>query len=159
MPIYCATGALRSGGQGQNATSGVHSVTRRGGSLPALTSERPDGQEYSPNGNKLVRYELAGGGSIVVEEAVEDRGGLVGASDVIAAAGQRFEDALATIRPAIAAVMAQVEALVEEPDEVALELGFSLSGEVGAVLAKTAGEGSLKLSLKWQPRAGSGQDK
>jgi len=106
-------------------------------------------------GTKLVRYELANGGSIVVEEAIDDRGGYVGRGDVVEAAQHKFEEALAALRPATAAVMAQIEELIETPDEVQLELGFSLKGEVGAVIAKTAAEGSFKLSLKWKP-AGKG---
>ncbi|MBV8402110.1 MAG: hypothetical protein JOZ17_25820 [Acetobacteraceae bacterium] len=102
-------------------------------------------------GTKLVRYELAGGASVLVEEDVDDRGGYVGRGDVVELARQRFEEALAMLRPATAAVMAEIQALVVGPEEVQLELGFSLKGEVGAVIAKTAAEGSFKLSLKWKP--------
>jgi hypothetical protein len=102
---------------------------------------------------RLVRYDLATGGSILVEEAISDRGGLVGGDEgVINRAGLSFEAALATLRPAASAVMKAVENLIEGPEEVQLELGFSLKGEVGAVIAKTAAEGSFKLSLKWKPR-------
>ena len=104
-------------------------------------------------GTKLVCYKMADGSSIVVEEAVDDRGGYVGRGDVIEAAQRGFEEALAALRPATAAVMAQINGLMEKPDEVQLELGFSLKGEVGAVIAKTAAEGSFKLSLKWKPIA------
>ena len=102
-------------------------------------------------GTRLVRYDLANGASVVVEEEIDDRGGYVGRGDVVEPARQRFEEALATLRPATAAVMAEVQALVAGPEEVQLELGFSLKGEVGAVIAKTAAEGSFKLSLKWKP--------
>ncbi len=101
---------------------------------------------------RLVRYELATGGSIVVEEAMEDRGGLVDASGVVQTAHQKFEDAVATLRPAVLAVMVQIEALIAQPDEIVLDIGFSLKGEVGAVIAKTVAEGSFQLSLKWKPR-------
>jgi hypothetical protein len=104
---------------------------------------------------KLVRYELSGGGSVVVEETVDDRGGYVGRGDVVEAAQQKFEAALATLRPATAAVMAEIRGLIDGPEEVQLELGFSLKGEVGAVIAKTAAEGSFKLSLKWKPGGGN----
>lgn len=99
---------------------------------------------------RLVRYDLAAGGSVVVEESVTDRGGLVGAGDVVEAARQRFEEALAGIRPASAAVLEHVASLVDGPDTVALELGFSLKGEVGAVIAKTAAEGCFKLTMTWK---------
>jgi hypothetical protein len=101
---------------------------------------------------RLVRYDLASGGSIVVEEAYEDRGGYVGRDDVVQTASQKFEDALAVLRPATQAVMAHIQTLIDGPEEITLELGFSLKGEVGAVIAKTSAEGSFKLSLKWQPK-------
>jgi hypothetical protein len=55
------------------------------------------------------------------------------------------------LRPATAAVMTEIRTLIYGPEEVQLELGFSLKGEVGAVIAKTAAEGSFKLSIKWKP--------
>lgn len=100
---------------------------------------------------RLVRYDLAAGGSVVVEEEVQDRGGLVGRDDVVGTAATKFEEALATLRPATEVVLDQIAALAKEPDEITLELGFSLRGEVGAVIAKTAAEGSFKLTLKWKP--------
>ena len=106
-------------------------------------------------GTRLVRYELASGGSIVVEEEADDRGGYVGRGEVIEPARQKFEAALAMLRPATAAVMAEIQTLVDGPEEIQLELGFSLKGEFGAVIARTAAEGSFKLSLKWKP-AGKG---
>lgn len=99
---------------------------------------------------RLVRYELADGGSVIVEESVADRGGLVGAGDVVETARLRFEEALAGIGPATAAVLNQVATLVDGPDSVALELGFCLKGSVGAVIASTAAEGSFKLTMTWK---------
>jgi hypothetical protein len=80
---------------------------------------------------KLVRYELVSGASIVVEEEIDDRGGYVGRGDVVEPARQKFEEALAMLRPATAAVMAEIQTLIDGPEEVQLELGFSLKGEVG----------------------------
>lgn len=61
-----------------------------------------------------------------------------------------IEEALAGIRPPTAAVLDQVASLVEGPDQVALELGFSLKGELGAVIARTAAEGCFKLTMTWK---------
>jgi hypothetical protein len=102
---------------------------------------------------KLVRYELMGGGGVLVEEEIDDRGGYVARGDVVESAHQKFEEALAMLRPATAAVMAEIRTLIYGPEEVQLELGFSLKGEVGAVIAKTAAEGSFKLSIKWKSTA------
>jgi hypothetical protein len=43
------------------------------------------------------------------------------------------------------------EDLVDGPEAVELELGFSLKGQVSALIAETAAEGSSKRSLKWKP--------
>lgn len=99
---------------------------------------------------RLVRYGLASGGSVVVEETITDQGGLVGAGDLVETARQRFEEALAGIRPATAAVLEHVASLADGPDTVTLELGFSLKGEVGAIIARTAAEGCFKLSMSWK---------
>lgn len=101
---------------------------------------------------KLVRYDLRDNRSILVEEEIDDRDGLVGRGDVVETAKAKFEEALASVRPAVEAVLEAIEGLVSKPDEITLELGISLRGEVGAVIAKTALEGSFKLSLKWKPQ-------
>ena len=100
---------------------------------------------------KLVRYEMKNGSSIIVEEEIDDRGGLVARSDMVETAKASFEDALASVRPAVEAVLEQIDSLVSKPEEITLELGISLKAEVGAIIAKTALEGSFKLSLKWKP--------
>jgi hypothetical protein len=81
--------------------------------------------------------------------------GYVARGDVVEPARQKFEEALAMLRPATATVMAEIRTLIYGPEEVQLELGFSLKGEVGAAIAKTAAEGSFKLSIKWKPAAGT----
>jgi hypothetical protein len=39
------------------------------------------------------------------------------------------------------------------PDEVQLEIGVAVSGEMGWVFAKTTAEGSLKVTLTWKAPA------
>lgn len=58
--------------------------------------------------------------------------------------------------------MAAKFAQATKPDEIALEIGIGLSGEVGWFFAKSEMEASLKLTLTWKadaltsPVAGSG---
>jgi Trypsin-co-occurring domain 1 len=99
---------------------------------------------------QLVRYELIDGASIVVEERDVDGGGFVGRGQVVEAAQQTFEEAIAVLRPATSAVLSQVRSLLDAPNEVELELSFSLRCDVGLVVAKSAAEGAFKLSLKWK---------
>ena len=99
---------------------------------------------------QLIEFKLQSGGVVFVEvEADRGAGGLVGRGDTIEAS-QTFEQALSHLKPIADAVLGQVVALASHPDEVAIELGVSLKAEAGLILAKTAGEGSLKLTIKWK---------
>ncbi|MEU4212371.1 CU044_2847 family protein [Streptomyces sp. NPDC026206] len=53
------------------------------------------------------------------------------------------------MREAAHAVLGKVADLPRQPDRITLELGLKLSAEAGVFLAKTAGEGSLTLTLEW----------
>lgn len=45
---------------------------------------------------KIVRYGMANGDTLFVEETIDDRGGYAGRRDVVEQARQKFKDALAT---------------------------------------------------------------
>jgi hypothetical protein len=102
---------------------------------------------------RLVPYDLSDGSQIIVEEEYVDRGGMVAnpVTGLAAKAKKGFEETLAAIRPTVAAVMDQLSGIAEQPDQITLELGFALKGEVGAVLTKAATEGTIKLTLTWKP--------
>jgi len=98
----------------------------------------------------LIAFRLEGGGTVFVEsDQPVDRGGLVGRADLLEA-GQTFQEAVSCIRPVADAVLGQITALASRPSEITVELGVSLKAEAGVVIAKTAGEGSFKLTLKWK---------
>jgi hypothetical protein len=100
--------------------------------------------------SQLIAFSLDSGGTVFVEtEPDQDTGALVGRNNAIAAT-QTFEQALSHLKPVADAVLEQVMALASRPDEVLVELGVSLKAEAGVIIAKTAGEGSLKLTLKWK---------
>ena len=42
--------------------------------------------------------------------------------------------------------------LAKKPDEVSIELGLKFSVEAGIIIAKTATEAYLKISLKWKEK-------
>ncbi|ABC22087.1 hypothetical protein Rru_A1286 [Rhodospirillum rubrum ATCC 11170] len=100
---------------------------------------------------RLVPYDLAAGGRIIVEENVVDQGDLVagGMGGLAQKAKQTFEEALAGIRPAVSAVLEEITSLSNGPHKVNVEVGFVLKGQVGAVIASSATEASIKLSVTW----------
>jgi len=99
---------------------------------------------------RLVRFPLEGGGSVVVQVDERQSGPVPAASpgEFAAKAKITFEQAVSHLRPIAEAVIQQVKDL--GPQKVEIELGISFSAEAGVVLAKTAAEGSCKVTLAWQ---------
>jgi NTP-dependent ternary system trypsin peptidase co-occuring protein len=100
---------------------------------------------------ELVRFPLAGGGSVLVE--IDERPGVSPAgraSGVLREARTTFENAVAEVRDAAAATMAQFTAMTRAPDEVELKFGIKLDAEVGAIIARTGIQGQFEVKLKWR---------
>jgi hypothetical protein len=64
-------------------------------------------------------------------------------------ARQSLEAALSEVTPGVAAIMTQLRDLASKPDELGVEFGIKFTAEAGALIAKTALEGNIKISLKW----------
>jgi hypothetical protein len=98
-----------------------------------------------------LRFQLDGG-TTALFEVEEDPSHLerVGRlSDGVVEAGQRFGDALASVR---GAAKAALEALITlSPHGLDLEFGVKLTAESGALIAKTAGEGHFVVKVSWEP--------
>jgi hypothetical protein len=109
--------------------------------------------------NDLVRFDLDGGTSILVEVDDSITPGLerVGRSrDGIVEAGRRLTDALAAVREAARESITTLRAL--SPDECELEFGVKLAADVGAVIARTATEGHFTVKLSWRRQASDPAD-
>ncbi len=104
-------------------------------------------------GSQLVEYDLADGGHVLVE--VDDP--LTGNRPVSRALADRakesFESAVAQVKPAVDVLMAQLRDLTRQPDDVSLEFGIKFTAEAGALIAKTALEGNIKVTLAWKSKA------
>lgn len=105
---------------------------------------------------RLVEFELEDGGSIVVEVDEPDRGGgTVRAgreSDIPEKARLGFEEAVDKIRPAAESIIKRLRDLTDSPDNVGVEFGLKLTGTAGAVIASTAVEANIKVTLAWNRR-------
>lgn len=101
--------------------------------------------------SQVVSFELDEGGTVLVEPINED--GIVRASDTGAAlrkASTSFETALSGVRSAAAATLQQFTSLPHQPEEVTIEFGVRLDLAAGAVIARTAVEGHLQVTLLWK---------
>ncbi|HEX4725164.1 MAG TPA: CU044_2847 family protein [Pseudonocardiaceae bacterium] len=98
----------------------------------------------------LTRFELADGGSVVVE--VDEAPGISRVrrqGRIFEAAGESFERALAQVRVAAATALHQFQTMNHRPDEVVLKFGVKMDAEAGAVIARTKLEGNFEVTLTW----------
>ena len=104
---------------------------------------------------ELVRWVLEDGGTVLIEtdsdEGAKEPWEPAGIGDgVFPQAKLRLEEALTEVRDAATAALTTFRDLPIGPDEVELEFGVKLQGEVGAVVAKGKAEGQLVVRLRWQ---------
>jgi Trypsin-co-occurring domain 1 len=100
----------------------------------------------------LVEVPVDGAQPVLME--VEEAGdGVVRAArpgEVVAAATESFQAALARFRPMASAMVQQFRELGERPQEISVEFGLKLTAEAGMVIAHTGGEANFKVSLLWR---------
>lgn len=119
---------------------------------PAREIYREDGVK------KLVEFELAAGGSILVEVEEHEQGGIVPAArpgELVAQASLSFEQALEGIKPAAMTIISKLRSLSEAPDEIEVEFGVKLGAEAGALIAAASAEANYIVKLKWVAKPGA----
>jgi len=107
---------------------------------------------------EFVRFTLDDGSEVMFESAESDLVAQHGGSPDVGDGG-RLTERLQGVASAAEQVAGALRSRLA-PDEVSLELGLQVSGEVGWFFAKSAGEGSIKVTLKWAKgtSAAAGQD-
>jgi len=65
-------------------------------------------------------------------------------------ARQTLSDSLDSIKKVADGVNDKLQESNRYPDEVTVEFGINIAVEAGAIIAKTSGEGHIKLTLKWK---------
>lgn len=105
---------------------------------------------------EFVRYTLDDGSHVVFESAESDLVALHGGEPGVVDGGQ-----LHTRLEAVAAAAEQVARSLRSrlaPEEIALEFGLKVSGEVNWwFFAKNQAEGTIKVTLKWNPKEPRGR--
>ena len=99
---------------------------------------------------QFVRYALEDGSEVVFESAESDLVALHG-GDVEPADGGRLTGRLEAVAAAAEEVSRSLRARLQ-PEEVTLEFGIKVSGEVNWwFFAKNQAEATINVTLKWSP--------
>lgn len=101
---------------------------------------------------QLIQFALEDGSPVYVEvEAAEEKSQRVSRQleKGIVQAEQSFKVALEHVKPAAETVLNTFREM-NTPDEINLEFGIKLSGEVGAIFASAKSEATFRVSLKWK---------
>ncbi|MGH3688195.1 MAG: CU044_2847 family protein [Pseudonocardiaceae bacterium] len=104
---------------------------------------------------EVVRFGLAEGSTVLVE-IDEDNLGIERVSrgrDGVVEVSHRLTEALGSVRDAARESMEVLQTL--SPGRIELEFGVKLTGEAGAIIAKTAAEGHFTVTLTWTPDVGA----
>jgi hypothetical protein len=108
---------------------------------------------------QLVEFPLEGGGTVFVEvDEVRISDGVVrrglSPTDLVSKTDQTLEAAFARVRPVAVALVSGLRDLVDAPDEIQVSFGVRLSGEVGAVIAKTSADANFEVVMRWTSKGG-----
>lgn len=99
---------------------------------------------------ELVRFELANGGSVLVELDAPPGASRVARQNMLEKAKSTLENALHDVRDAANAALGQFQEMTRKPDEVEIKFGVKLDAQAGAIIARTGVEGHLEVKLKWK---------
>lgn len=104
-------------------------------------------------GSRLVEFRVAAedGPTVLVEvDDPQQAGNRPVSRGAAEKARQSFEAALAEIMPAINVLMERLREVAAKPDQVGLEFGIKFTAGADALIARTAVEGNVKVTLTWK---------
>jgi Trypsin-co-occurring domain 1 len=98
----------------------------------------------------VVEVPLAEGGSVLVEvDEVIDGAVVRGRDAALPPLTQSLEQVLAGLGPATHALVSQLRALTDFPDEIEVEFAVKLSADARVVIARVGSEANFRIVLKW----------
>lgn len=129
---------------------------------PISASERSEGSERTAGHAvaELMAFTDDDGSQMVVEVADSDIGlHPVGVQvDGATVASKRLAETMGTLQNVVGVLLGQLRQMPlspGRPDEVTAEFGVKFTSEVGAVIAKAAGEGHVTVKVKWSSSGSS----
>jgi hypothetical protein len=99
---------------------------------------------------RIVEFPVEGGGMLQVEVNELDRPGAKPATSAVERATLSLGDAVGKVRPLVSALLASLQDLAREPDELSIEFGMKFDVKAGVVVAETAVQGNCVVKLTWK---------
>ena len=103
--------------------------------------------------SQLYNFTLGSGQHVIVEvesSTAAPGGQAVAVAGRIQDAKHSMEALLSVIPEIVTPVYEAIQKSISTPQELKLEIGFKLSGELGIVIAKTQTEGNFKVTASWK---------
>lgn len=102
----------------------------------------------------LVEVPTGDGTTVLLAVRDVDEGLLPAArpGHVVAKAAGTLGDMLARLRPVAETFIAQFRSMSDQPDEITVEFGVTLSAEADVVIASTRTEANFAVTLSWTNR-------
>ena len=108
----------------------------------------------------LIEVPLESGGSILIEVDTTRSGDVLrgkSATQVVEQVSQTLENALGHVRSTADAVIAQLRAIPQTPDEVSVEFGIRFGAKGNIYIAGGEAEANFKVALKWKQETASAE--
>ena len=104
--------------------------------------------------NKLIEFNVSGGTVVVESEEVASGGAMRGGglAQMTEKVGKSLLDTLSVIRPVAEGALSACQELVASPETVEVEFALKFDARIGAVIAHSSSEGSLRIKLVWKPK-------
>jgi len=102
--------------------------------------------------NEIVTFETENGEIHIELSEKPKRGGTTrsGNSSKDKKVIKKFENAVKVVKEIGDSIISTVKEIKNSPDEISVEVGVKFSAELGAFVAKSSAEGTLKLNLTWK---------
>jgi hypothetical protein len=101
---------------------------------------------------RYYEFVLDGDRRVIVESAepFASGGAPVAAGRVVERAKQSFQELVSRIPEIIEPIYTQVAQSIPKTEEVKVEFGFKVSGDLGIIIAKTQAEANFKITFTWK---------
>lgn len=108
---------------------------------------------HSCHVSPLIKLDLKEGGTVLVEvdgppPGPVTRGGRT--AEAITQAGQSLEEVFGKVGPAVRGIVSELRRAADWPDEVEVEFAIKLSTDANVIIARTGGEATFKIALRWK---------